>query len=64
MKSVRIITKRVMILEILRKFDGDSVISEKNRNDKQAKTLIYELNFDKLSLRRKRRCKRYKRRTI
>ena len=44
---------RVKILEILRDFRGDSVISENVGNIKQVQSLVNELNFDKLCFRRK-----------
>ena len=42
--------RRVKILEILRDFRGDSVISENVGNIQQVQALINELNFDKLCL--------------
>ena len=45
--------RRVKILEILRDFRGDSMIPENVGNIKQVQALINELNFDKLSFRRK-----------
>ena len=45
--------RRVKILEILREFRSDSVISKNVRNVQQVQTLINEHNFDELCFRRK-----------
>ena len=45
--------RRFKILEILRNFRGDSVISENVGNIEQVQAFINELNFDKLCFRRK-----------
>ena len=45
--------RRFKILEILRNFLGDSMISENVGNIEQVQALINELNFDKLCFRRK-----------
>ena len=45
--------RRFKILEILRNFRGDSMISENVGNIEQVQALINELNFDKLCFRRK-----------
>ena len=45
--------RRFKILEILRNYRGDSMISENVGNIEQVQALINELNFDKLCFRRK-----------
>ena len=45
--------RRFKILEILRNFRGDSMISENVGNIEQVQALINKLNFDKLCFRRK-----------
>ena len=45
--------RRFKILEVLRNFRGDSMISENVGNIEQVQALINKLNFDKLCFRRK-----------